>query len=132
MQSDATGRPSTPSLVADAIAQLGRLVETEIRLVRTELSEKVADAVRAVVLLVVSAVLLVAALILILQGLVYLLIYFGLQPFVAAFIVGIAIAIIAGIVVWIALRALSADNLKPKRAISQISRDATVIKDQVS
>lgn len=132
MQTEATGRPSTPSLVADAIAQLTRLVETEIRLVRTELGEKISDAVRAVVLLVVSAVLLVAALILILQGIVYLLVYFGLQPFVAAFVVGIVIAVIAGIVVWVALRALSTDNLKPKRTLNQISRDAHVIKDQVT
>jgi len=132
MLNDATGRPSTPSLVADALAQLGRLVETEIRLVKTELSEKISDAVRAVVMLVVSAVLLIAALIFLLQGVVDLLVYFGMQPFVAAFAVGIVLAIIAGIVVWIALRALSADRLKPKRAMSQISQDAHVIKDQVT
>lgn len=132
MSVDTSGRPSTPGLVADAIAQLTRLVETEIRLVRTELGEKISAAVRAVVMLVVSAVLLVAALVLILQGLVYLLVYFGMQPFIAAFIVGIVVAAIAGIVVYIALQRLSADNLKPKRTMTQISRDATAIKDQVT
>lgn len=132
MQVDPPVRPSTPGLVADAIAHLTRLVETEIRLVRTELSEKISDAIRAVVMLVAAAVLLVAALVLILQGLVYLLVFFGVQPFVAAFIVGIVVAAIAGIVVWIALRRLTAENLKPKRSMTQINRDAHVIKDQVT
>lgn len=132
MINDATGRPSTPSLVADAISQLGRLVETEIRLVKTELGEKISDAVRAVVMLLVSAVLLVAALIFLLQGIVDLLVYFGMQPFAAAFTVGIAIAVIAGVVVWVALRAFTADHMTPKRTLSQIGKDATVIKDHVT
>lgn len=132
MQVDPPVRPSTTGLVADAITQLTRLVETEIRLVRTELSEKISAAVRAVVMLVAAAVLLVAALVLILQGLVYLLVFFGVQPFVAAFIVGVIVAAIAGIVVWIALRRLTAENLKPKRTMTQISRDAHVIKDHVT
>ncbi len=132
MINDVTGRPSTPSLVAEALAQLTRLVETEIRLLRTELGEKISDAVRAVVMLVVSAVLLVAALIFILQGVVDLLVYFGMQPFAAAFAVGVVIAVVAGIVVYIALKSLSAEHLTPKRSVSEIKKDAHVIKDQVT
>ena len=132
MINDATGRPSTPSLVADAISQLGRLVETEIRLVKTELGEKISEAVRAVVMLLVSAVLLVAALIFILQGIVDLLVYFGLQPFAAAFAVGVVIAVVAGVFVWIALRSVSAEHMTPKRSLGQIGKDAHVIKDHVT
>lgn len=132
MMNDTAGRPSTPSLIADAIAQLGRLVETEIRLVKTELSEKISDAVRAVVMIVVAAILLIAALILILQAIVYLLVYFGMQPFVAALIVGVVIAAIGGVVIYVALRALSAEHMKPKRTMGQLGKDANVIKDQVS
>ena len=132
MTNDSFGRPSTTSLIADAISQLGRLVETEIRLVKTELSEKISEAVRAVVMLVAAAVLLIAALIFILQAIVDLLIYFGMQPFAAAATVGVIIAVIAGIVIFIALRRLSAEHMKPKRTIGQLGMDAHVIKDQVS
>ena len=132
MINDATGRPATTSLIADAISQLGRLIETEVRLVRTELGEKISAAVHAVVMLVVSAILLVAALIFLLQGLVDLLVYFGMQPFAAAFTVGVAIAIIGGIVIWMALRMLSAEQMKPRRTMNQLGKDATAIKEQVS
>ena len=129
---DTTGRPSTSSLVADAISHLSRLIETEIRLVKTEMSEKISAAVRAVAVLVASAVLLVAALFLLLQGVVDLLVYFGMQPFAAAFVVGVVIALIGGIAIWIALRALTADQMAPKRTFNQLGKDATVIKDQVT
>lgn len=129
---DFSGRPSTPSLVADAISHLGRLIETEIRLVKTEMSEKIAAAVRAVVILVASAILLVAALFLILQGVVDLLVYLGMQPYAAAFLVGIVIALIGGIAIWIALRSLTADQMAPKRTFNQLGKDAIVIKDQVT
>lgn len=129
---DTTGRPSTSSLVADAISHLSKLIETEIRLVKTEMSEKISAAVRAVVILVASAILLVAALFLLLQGVVDLLVYFGMQPFAAAFVVGIVIALIGGIAIWIALRSLTAEQMAPKRTFNQLGKDATVIKDQVT
>lgn len=129
---DTIGRPSTSSLVADAISHLSKLIETEIRLVKTEVSEKISAAVRAVVILVASAILLVAALFLLLQGVVDLLVYFGMQPFAAAFVVGIVIALIGGIAIWIALRSLTAEQMAPKRTFNQLGKDATVIKDQVT
>lgn len=132
MINETTGRASTASLFADALTHLSRLVETEIRLVKTEIGEKISMAVKAVATLIVAAVLLIAALILILQGVVEVLIYFGLQPFLASFIVGALVAIAGGLAIWIALRSLSVENLKPNRAINQIGKDALVIKDQVS
>ena len=132
MINEPTGRPSTTSLFADAFAQLTRLIQTEIKLLKTEISEKISEAVRAIVIMVVSAVLLLLALILILQGIVALLVYFGLPAFAAFFIVGLVIAIAGGIAIWIALKSLSVDNLKPKRSIKEFGRDAHVIKDQVT
>ena len=70
-------RPSTPSLFADALAQMTHLFETEIRLVKTEISEKISAAVKAIVVILVAAVLLLAALFIILFGIVQLVIFFG-------------------------------------------------------
>ena len=129
---DLQGRPSTSSLVADAMGQMARLVETEIRLVRTELGEKLAEAITAVATIAVSAVLMLASLILLLIGCVHLLIYFGLLPFVAYFIVGFAAIVLGGLAVYFALSRLSPSGLAPKRSINQIGKDARAIKEQVS
>ena len=127
-----TGRPSTSSLLADAMSQMARLVESEIRLVRTELGEKLSAAVRAVAIIAVAAVVLLAAVFVLLLGIVYLLVFFGLQPFVAYFVVGAVAAIVGGIMVYIALRRLSPSGLKPRRSINQIGKDAKAIKEQMS
>ena len=132
MINEATGRPSTTSLMADAFAHLTRLFETEIRLVRTELGEKISEAVRAIAILLVSAVLLVAALILILQGIVQLLVYFGMQPFAASFTVGIVIAAVGGIAIYMALKNLSPSHLTPNRTVDQVGKDVHVLKDQIT
>ena len=132
MINDPSSRPSTPSLMADAFSHLSKLLETEIRLVRTELGEKISDAVRAIAIMVVSAVLLLAALILILEGLVQLLVYFGMQPFAASFTVGVVIAIVGGIAIYVSLRALSPSHLAPNRTVDQLGKDVHVLKDQVS
>jgi uncharacterized membrane protein YqjE len=130
--SDVSGRPSTPSLIAEAMAQMARLVETEIRLVRTELSEKVTQAIYALAIIAVSAVLLLGAIILLLIGVVHLLIYFGLQAFAAYFIVGVVAAVLGGVAVYIAINRLKPSGLAPHRALNQISKDAQVIKEPVS
>lgn len=130
--SELTGRPSTSGLIADAMGQMARLVESEVRLVRTEIGEKVSAAVRAVAIIAVSAVVLLAAVFLILVGIVHLVIYLGLQPFVAYFAVGGVAAVIGGLAVYIALRQLRPSGLAPRRSINQISKDAQAIKEQMS
>ena len=129
---DVSGRPSTSSLVADAMSQMARLVETEIRLVRTELGEKVSEAIRAIAIIAVSAVLLLASIILLLIGVVHLLIFFGLQPFVAYFAVGMVAIVLGGLAVYFALSRLTPSGLAPKRTLNQIGKDARAIKEQVS
>ena len=131
MSIETPGRPSTPSLFADALSQMTTLFETEIRLVRTEISEKISAAIRAVVFLLVAAVLLLAGLFIILFGIVQLVIYFGVVPWLAYFLVGGVLAVIGAIVLYVALNRLSTDNLMPKRSMDQLGKDATIVKEQV-
>jgi len=122
---------STPHLFVEAVAQLAVLFRTEIRLVRTELAEKVSRAVNAVGLLSGALVLLLAALIILLQGAAAWLVVAGLQPHWAAFIVGAVVAIIGVGLLFIALSALKVSNLKPTRALGQVSKDMAVAKEIV-
>ncbi|HEX4769016.1 MAG TPA: phage holin family protein [Lichenihabitans sp.] len=131
MTNDTMGRPSTPALFADAIAKMTTLFETEIRLVRTEVGEKISTAIEAIVVLLVSAILLLTALFLVLVGVVELLVAFGLLAWQAYMLVGAVIAVIGGIALYMALRSLSAERLMPKRSLSQLGKDADIVKEQV-
>ena len=132
MTDDVTGRPSTPSLFADALSQMTTLFETEIRLVRSEIGEKITKAVIALAVMVVSALLLIVALILLLAGVVQLLIAFGWRPWAANFLVGGVIAVVGVVAVLIAKRGLSAEALAPNRSVTQLGKDVRVVKEQVS
>ncbi|UDL93276.1 phage holin family protein [Lichenihabitans sp. PAMC28606] len=124
-------RPSTPGLLADALSHMTTLFESEIGLVRREISEKITQAVTSIGVLVAAAVLMLSALILLLQGVVELLVQSGMRPSSAYFLVGVAIAILGGIAVALALRGLSAAKLAPVRTITQLGKDAQVLKEQV-
>ncbi len=128
---ETSGRPSTPSLFADALSQMTSLFETEIRLVRTEISEKISLAIHAVIVLLVAAVLLLVGLFIILFGVVQLVIFFGVVAWLAYFIVGGVFAVIGAIALYIGLNQLSSDNLMPTRTIDQLGKDAVVVKEQV-
>ena len=131
MTIETSGRPSTPSLFADALSQMTALFETEIRLVRTEISEKISFALKAVVALLVAVVLLLAGLFVILFGLVQVLIALGVFAWLAYFIVGIVIAGIGGIAAFFGLNRLQTEKLMPNRSIDQLGKDAVIVKEQV-
>ena len=124
-------RFSTPHLFVDAVAQLAALFRTEIRLVRTELAEKVSKAVNAVGLLSGALVLLLAALIILLEGVAAWLVVAGLEPHWAAFIVGGVVGIIGIGLLFTALSNLKVSNLKPNRALGQVNKDLAVAKEMV-
>lgn len=130
MSDNVTGRPATTSLFADALSQMTTLFETEIRLVRSELGEKITQAVAAVATLAVAAVLLLASLFLLLQGIVDLLIAYGWKPFAADFLVGVVIAAIGVVAIFAARKALEPAKLAPSRTLNQLGKDARVLKEQ--
>lgn len=130
MNENVTGRPATTSLFADALSQMTTLFETEIRLVRSEVGEKITQAVAAVATLAVAAVLLLAALFLLLQGIVDLLVAYGWKPFAADFLVGVVIAIVGVVAIFVAKKALEPAQLAPSRTLNQLGKDARVLKEQ--
>jgi hypothetical protein len=122
---------STPHLFIDAVAQMAGLFRTEIRLVRTELSEKVAKAVNAIALMSGAIILLLAALIILLEGVVAWLVVAGLEQHWATLLVGVVVGIIGFGLLFSALSALKISNLKPDRALEQVHKDMVVAKEAV-
>ena len=126
-------RPSTTSLIGDAITQATGLFSAELQLVRLEATEKLVGALMALVAIVVAAVFMIVALIFLLQGLVGLIVAFTHWPvYGASFAVGGGIAIVAIIAILVALRGLSAAHLKPARTLRQVQRSTEIAKGLVS
>ena len=125
-------RPSTPSLIGDAIKQASALLSAEIQLMRLEATEKVVTVLVAIVSLVAAAVFIIVALIFLLQGLVELLVHFHWAPFAASFAVGGGIAVVALIAMFVAIRRLSAARLRPARAIRQVRDTSDMVKGLAS
>src|SRR5260221_11013387 len=122
---------STPHLFIDAVAQMAGLFRTEIRLVRTELSEKIAKAVNAIALLSRAIILLLAALIILLESAVAWLVVAGLEPHWAALLVGAVVGIVGFGLLLSGLSTLKVSNLKPDRAFEQVHKDMAVAKEVV-
>ena len=122
---------STPHLFVDVVSQLAGLFRTELRLVRTELSEKVAKAVNAIGLLSGAVVLLLAALIVLLQAAVAWLVIAGVPSQWGGLLVGVVVGIVGFGLLFTALSALKVSNLKPDRTLEQVNKDMAVAKEMV-
>ena len=121
-------RPSTPTLIGDAIRHATSLFSAEIQLVRFEATEKLTKIVASIVSLIVAAVFIIVALIFLLQGLVEFLVHIGWAPFTASLAVGGGIAVVALIAILIAVRNMSASKLKPNRTIRQVQHATDAVR----
>jgi len=121
-----------PDIVVDLLNEFTTLLRKEVRLARTELSDKIGMVGVGLGLIVGGAVLAMAALVVILEAIVAALIDQGLAPAAAAAIVGIVVLVIAAIFFAVGLSRLKARNLAPKRTVEQLQRDAAVAKFQVT
>jgi hypothetical protein len=117
--------------LADLVGQLGTdlasLVRKESELIRTELTEKVSAAARAVGEMAAGGLLLVAALLVLLQALV-LALSKVMDPIWASLLVGLSVAAVGYLLVRAGKKALSPDALKPDRTARQLRKDAELIK----
>lgn len=122
-----------PDVIADLIKEFSTLLRREMRLARTEVSEKVTLAGVGLGLVVAAVGLAVAGLVILLQaGVAALVLQAGLQPWQAAVIVGVATLIVAAILAAIGMSRLKAQNLAPRKTVGQLQRDAAVAKMQVT
>lgn len=124
-------RPSTPSLIGDALKQATNLFSAEMQLARLEVTEKLVAALIALASLVGAAIFIIVALIFLLQGVVQILVHLGWPAFAASFAVGAGIAIIAVIAIVVAARRLSVARLRPERTIRQVKGATEVVKGAV-
>ena len=112
---------STPELFSEIVSLVTNLFRTEVRLIQTEIGEKVSQAVMGVVLALVGGILLLTAVFLLLVAAVDFIVTFGLARYLAGLIVGGAVALIGVILVFTALSKLNGKNLVPRRTLNQFT-----------
>lgn len=123
---------SLPELFTDTINQMTTLFRKEAQLARTEMSEKVGQAIGGLVMIVAGAVLLIPALVVLLGAAVDALAETGMEVYWAALIVGGGALLIGIILALVGVNRLKVENLAPNRTMHQLQRDAAVARDQVS
>ena len=122
-----------PDIVVDLLKEFSTLVRREVRLARTEVSEKIAMVGVGLACIVAGAGLAVAALVVLLEaGVDAMVNRAGFTPWQAAVILGAAALIVAGVFFAIGLFRLKAQNVAPRKTVEQLQRDAAVAKFQVN
>ena len=125
-------RPGVVTLFTAAIAQSADLVQTEFRLARAEVSEKLAALRIGLGLMAVGAIFLIAALGMLLQALVSVLIASGMSPPAAILLVAGGAAVIGLVLFLMGQKRLSPDELVPDRTLTSLSRDGRMMKETVT
>src|SRR5471032_991262 len=120
---------SVSQLFGDTLSELAKLIQNEVDLARAELKEKLALVGGAIGFIAAGSILLIPALVLILFAVAGWLIILGVATPLAYFAAGLGAAIIALTLVWIGVRRLSGEALKPTATINELERDKKMAKE---
>ena len=125
-------RPGVVTLLTAAMSQSADLVQTEFRLARAEMSEKMTALETALVLMAIGAIFLIAALGMVLQALVSVLIAEGVSAPVAILLVAGGAGVIGLVMFLMGQKRLAPDELVPERTLTSLSRDGRMVKESVT
>ncbi|KQW67004.1 hypothetical protein ASE17_19710 [Phenylobacterium sp. Root77] len=120
-----------PQLIGDLSSDLTGLLRKESELVRAEVSEKLAQLLKASSEIAAGAICLMVALLILLQAVVI-----ALAKVVgagwASLIVGVVVALVGVMLVRAGAKAASPSQLTPERSLRQVEKDAQLAKEQVT
>lgn len=122
---------SLPQLLGDLSSDITGLLRKESELVRAEVSEKLAQLVKASGEMAAGAICLMAALLILLQAVVI-----ALAKVIgagwASLIVGLVLAVLGFILVRAGAKSAAPQRLTPERSLRQVEKDAQLAKEQVT
>jgi uncharacterized membrane protein YqjE len=124
-----TDHPVT-SLITSVINEITHLLQTEFRLARAEVSEKVAQLSNGGILLGAGAVILLPGLTLLGFAIVHWLMIAGLTQEWAFTLVALVVLAIGGGLVVAGINALKASSIVPERTIDQVRADFSIAKEE--
>lgn len=120
---------SAGGLLNDALSHVSSLVRSEVDLARAEVSENLNSAAVAIGLIVGAVVVALTALNVLTAALVAALTEAGLDAGWAALLVGLALGILAYVMVNKGTNDLKLSNLAPTRTAKNVKRDAEAVKE---
>jgi hypothetical protein len=119
------------NLITDVVGDATHLFQTEIRLIRAEINEKLGRMANAGTLLAAGGVAAMAAIFLLLQAVVRWLEVAGLPDEWGYLLVGLIVTGVAAALLMKGISNLKSTNLVPDRTLDQIRADFTTVKEQM-
>jgi hypothetical protein len=108
----------------EAFNDLATLLQTELQLLRTEISEKLAFSALSASLIAAGAILLMVTIVLLLQAAIAGLVAYGLSSPAAILLVAAASLLLGAALIWYGLSNLSLERLAPSKTLTQLQKDA--------
>jgi len=113
-------------LAGDMLKEVATLIQTELQLLRAEISEKLTFTAMSAALIGAGALLLMATIVLLLEAAVAGLVAYGLSWPVAILIIA-ALTLLGGAgLVWVGFNRLSTARLTPSKTLDQLQKDSTI------
>ena len=122
---------STLGLFTDALSQIALLFQTEMRLVRAELSEKLNLVLGHVAMVGAGLVFVLAGLIFLLQSVVSWLEVAGLPDEWGYLLVGLVVGGVGAALLTKGINALKETSVVPDRAVNQVRADLATVKEHI-
>ncbi len=122
---------SLGQLFGDLTRQMTTLIRQEIDLARTEMTTKAGAAGRDAAMVGVGGALLYAGLLGLMATIVLGLIQAGLDPWLAALIVAVVVAVVGGVLVQRGRSGLANASLAPERTVESVKEDADWAKERM-
>jgi uncharacterized membrane protein YqjE len=122
-----TGEESLAEIAVTVLREVTTLVHTELRLLRTEIVEKLTATGISAALMAVGAFLVLAALVLLLQAAIAAFVAYGFS-WLSAILIVAAMTLVAGAaLLWVGIRGVRAERLAPSKTLNQLQKDANVV-----
>jgi uncharacterized membrane protein YqjE len=113
-------------LAGEALKEIATILQTEMQLLRVEISEKLTFTALSAALIGAGLLLLMATIVLLLQAAIAALVAYGFS-WVAAILIVAAVTLLAGgALVWFGINRLSLARLAPSKTLDQLQKDSTI------
>jgi hypothetical protein len=119
------------TVFSDLAGEVAALVRNEIRLAKTEVTEKIRSMLVGLVLAAVGLFLMIFALVFVLEAAVGGLMLLGLNFALSSLIVAVTGLIIGGVIVWLGISRLKVGKISESKTAQQFKRDAATVRSQV-
>lgn len=123
---------SVSELFADALSQFSKLISNEVQLAKAEMSAKINKAVMGAAFIAVAGLMAIPVLVMLLFALASALSELGWSDPLAYLASAVVGAVVSGILAWIGMNRLKANNMTPTRTMEQLRRDAQAVKEATS